>query len=137
MTRFASLALPLALLVAACGGESSDMAPAADPTVEPAGDGPVAARLDNGVQVAEVAVDGDTFRPAAVRLLPAVPARLVFTRTEAPTCADSISAPGLGVGATALPVGVPVAVEFTPAEAGEYTLACGMDMVSARLVVRS
>jgi plastocyanin domain-containing protein len=136
MTRFFLLTLPFALLAAGCAGDNAGPAPAGEPAVEVAGAGPVEARLDAGVQVADIAVDGDTFRPAAIRLRPAVPARLVFTRSDAPTCADSIAAPDLGVETTALPVGVPVAVEFTPGDAGDYTLACAMDMVSARLVVQ-
>jgi plastocyanin domain-containing protein len=135
MTRFSLLALPLALLAGGCAGGNSDPSPE-DATGDPAEE-TVVARLDDGVQVADLTVDGDALRPVAIRLRAGVPARLVFTRTEAPTCADSISAPDLGVATTALPVGEPVALEFTPGDAGEYTLACGMDMLSARLVVQS
>jgi plastocyanin domain-containing protein len=93
--------------------------------------------VDDGVQVAEIAVDGAAFEPAAVGLSPGVPARLVITRTDAPTCVDSIAAPELGIETKAVSVDVPVILEFTPETGGTFTLACGMDMVTARLVVRS
>ncbi len=136
MTRFTFL-LPLALTLAACGG--TDEAPAPEATEAPASAEPAAPaepRMEGGVQVAELTVDGAAFSPAAVALRAGVPARLLLTRTDAPTCADTVRAPALGVAATAVPVGETVAVEFTPEAAGDYTLACGMDMVSARLVVQ-
>jgi plastocyanin domain-containing protein len=144
MTRLAlrfALAPALALALTACGADEAPPAEMASgdsvATVDTASAPPVAARMEGGIQTADVSVDGTAFEPAAIRLRPGVPARLVLTRTEAATCADSVHAPGLGVPMTALPVGEPVAVEFKPDEAGTYTFACGMDMVSARIVVQS
>jgi plastocyanin domain-containing protein len=122
----------LALLLAACGGQTAEEGPAPEAAAIP-----VPARVEGGVQVAEVTVDGSAFDPAAVLLRPGLPARLVFTRTAAPTCADTVKAPALGVAPTALPVGEAVAVEFTPGAAGTSTFTCGMDMTSGRIVVQS
>lgn len=98
---------------------------------------PVAARMEGGVQTAEIAVGADGFEPAAVALRPGVPARLVFTRTTDGTCARTVHAEALGIPETRLPLGQAVPVAFTPAEAGRFTFACGMDMVEGAVVVRS
>lgn len=135
MTRSALPVLALALVASACGsGERS--APTSGAPGDTTARSPITARIEAGVQVAELTVHGEAFEPAAVRLRTGVPARLVITRTDAPTCADSVKAPDLGLRTTALPVGVPVALEFTPEAAGDYTLACGMDMLAATLVVQ-
>jgi plastocyanin domain-containing protein len=137
MNRIASLVLPIALIASACGGTAFEPTPPATDPGEAAISTPAAAHLEGGVQVAALTVDGDHFKPAAVHLRSGVPARLVLTRTDAPTCVDSVAAPDLGVPTTAVPVAMPVSLEFTPAEEGDYTLACGMDMVTARLVIQS
>lgn len=66
-----------------------------------------------------------------------VPARLVFTRTQEGGCTFQVQIPDFGVEPTDLPVGEPVAIEFTPEEAGSYTFACGMGMVKGGLLVKS
>lgn len=119
------LAALLTLVLSACqtGGPS-------EPT-------PVAARMVGGVQTAEIAVNAEGYEPASVALRSGVPARLVFTRTTDATCGTTVHAEAFGIARTQLPLGRPVAVEFTPDEAGRYTFACGMDMVTGTVVVRS
>ena len=98
---------------------------------------PVAARMEGGVQTAEVAVGAGGYEPASVALRAGVPARLVFTRTTDDSCGETVHAEALGVAETRLPLGQPVTVEFTPDEAGRFTFACGMDMMEGTVVVRS
>ena len=72
-----------------------------------------------------------------IALKAGVPARLVFTRTAEGGCTHQVQVPAFGIEATDLPVGEPVAVEFTPEESGEFAFACGMDMARGMLVVQS
>lgn len=125
--RAVAVTLLVLPLLAACRETAEEGTPDVEPET---------AHVSDGVQVADLVVDGMNVEPAAVALRAGVPARLVITRTDAATCADSLSAPDLGVPAAALVEGEPLTVEFTPEEAGTFTLACGMDMVSARLVVQ-
>lgn len=136
MTRVLLMAFPLALLLGACGNDAAEPAAPSEPAA-PASAEPVPARMEDDVQVAEITVDGALYRPAAVLLQPGIPARLLFSRTDAPTCGDTLMAPQLGIGRRAIPVGEQTAVEFTPAEVGTYTFTCGMDMMSGRIVVQS
>ena len=103
------------------GGMMSDSAP-----VEP--------RMVDGVQVVDVEA-GAAFSPSRIRLEAGVPARLVFTRTAENTCITEVKVPAYDVGPVALPLGEPVAVEFTPTEAGDVSFTCGMDMVTGQIVV--
>ena len=95
------------------------------------------AALVDGTQVIEIAAEPAGFTPARIELKAGVPARLVFTRTDASSCAETVSVPEFGVEKKPLPVGEQVAVEFTPAEDGEFTFVCGMDMAKGALVVSS
>lgn len=138
MTRFLLLILlaaPLAL--AACSNDAPAEAAAPEPpgTVAVPSDPPAEPRMEDGVQVVDVEA-GVTFRPSQIRLAAGVPARLVFTRTAENTCITEVKVPAYDVGPVALPLGEPVAVEFTPTEAGDVRFVCGMDMVSGQIVVR-
>lgn len=124
MTRTAAAAL-LTLALSACQTGGPPESP------------PVAARMEGGVQTAEIAVGAEGYEPASVELRAGVPARLVFTRTTDDTCGKTVHAEALGVVRTRLPLGRPVSVEFTPDEAGRFTFACGMDMMEGTVVVRS
>jgi hypothetical protein len=92
--------------------------------------------LRGRVQVVGVRVGASGFKPARIALRAGVPARLVFTRTARSTCAVQVEVPAFGVPKTDLPLGRPVAVEFTPREAGEFAFACGMGMERGALLVR-
>jgi RND family efflux transporter MFP subunit len=87
------------------------------------------------VQTARIVVNAQGFEPARVVLRSGAPTRLTFVRTTDATCATEIVIPSLNI-KRALPLNEPVAVEFTPAKAGEVAFACGMDMLKGVLVVQ-
>lgn len=131
--------LLLALLLTACGDktpptEGNDGAfQGGGPTNETA----EAAQEVNGVQEIRVTVTNEGYRPDRIQLKPGVPARLIFHREVEGECAEAVQIPDLGVEKTALPLKQDHPVEFTPTEAGEYTFACGMDMLKGTLLVRA
>ena len=143
------LAAPLAL--AACGGAdepgpvqqvvdpvpTTDAAPDAPGMGAEAASGPVVAEVVEGVQTAEVEAGRMGYQPRQIQLRAGVPARLVFTRTVEDDCSSQITVPAYDVGPTDLPLGEPVAVEFTPTEAGEVEFVCGMDMQRGTIAVVS
>ena len=115
-----------ALALSACRGETDAPEPP-----------PAAARIEGGVQTAEIAVGAEGYEPASVALRAGVPARLVFTRTTDDTCGKTVHSEVLGIPETRLPLGQSVPIEFTPDEAGQFTFACGMDMMEGTVVIRS
>lgn len=132
------LTLAFALTLAACGdaeniaGETTE----GDAEVAVAENAPAIQVID-GVQVAEIEVGRMGYDPDTIELEAGVPARLVFTRTIESACAEQVQAPDLGVPLTDLPLNEPVAVEFTPSEAGTFTYICGMDMMRGTVVVQA
>lgn len=115
----------LGFIAAACGTSTENSADSGN------------AGMVDGRQVIAITADAEGFTPSRIELKAGVPARLVFTRTSASSCAETISVPEFGVERKPLPVGEEVAVEFTPEEQGEFTFVCGMDMVEGALVVSS
>lgn len=89
----------------------------------------------DSVQVVQVTVGPDGFEPQQIELEADAPARLVFTRTTDATCATEVQVPDFDIEKTELPLGEPVAIEFTPNEAGPFTFACGMGMLEGTLVI--
>jgi plastocyanin domain-containing protein len=99
-----------------------------------AGRAPVsAARGSGGVQEVEIEVRGG-YAPATVRVRRGQPVRLVFHRQETSGCSEEVVLPDFGI-RRFLPPHERTAVEFTPAEAGQYEFTCGMSMLRGRLVV--
>jgi Cu(I)/Ag(I) efflux system membrane fusion protein len=97
-----------------------------------------AAEMDQGaaaIQSARVAVTEQGFEPARVTLQAGVPARLIITRTTDNTCGTEVVVPSLGV-KRALPLNTPVTIDFTPAKAGDFAFACGMNMLKGVIVVQ-
>src|SRR5215813_3542056 len=72
------------------------------------------ATLQNATQTATVEVTDKGFEPSSLKLKAGVPAKVTFERK--------------------LPLNEPVTVEFTPRK-GEFTFACGMDMIKGKLIV--
>ena len=113
------------LFTAACGGDPAPDAPPQDAGT--AGD----------VQVFEIEAGQMGYSPKEVTLEAGQPARLVFTRTVESECSSQVQIPAFGIDATDLPLGEPVAIEFTPDEGGTFTFICGMDMQRGTIVVES
>ena len=117
--------------------DGSVMAGAEHEHVTDGADGATAtAEMADGVQVVEVEAGRMGYQPREVRLVAGVPARLVFTRTVDDECSQRITIPAYDV-ARDLPLGEPVAVEFTPTEAGDLAFVCGMDMQRGTIAVAS
>lgn len=91
----------------------------------------------DGVQVAHIEIGKMGYSAKNIALKEDMPVRLVFTRTVEGGCAFQIQIADLGVEATDLPINEPVAIEFTPEESGQYTFACGMDMMKGTLLVKA
>jgi plastocyanin domain-containing protein len=85
-------------------------------------------------QSAKIAVTGKGFEPSTIKLKPNVPAKLTFVRQTDKTCATAVAIPEYKINRD-LPLNEPVVVQFTPKETGEFTFACGMDMLKGKLVV--
>jgi plastocyanin domain-containing protein len=100
-------------------------------------DGTVSARMVDGVQVVEIEAGRMGYAPKQVALEAGVPARLVFTRTVDSECSSKVKIPAFGVPVTGLPMHEPVAIEFTPGEAGAFEFVCGMDMQRGSIMIRS
>jgi plastocyanin domain-containing protein len=128
----------LCVLLAACGertdrtgGETGAMQGA--PPAHSAEEG----QMQDGVQVVNIRVGPTGYRPDRIVLQEGVPARLVFHRTDDSVCTEQVQIPEFGISKTDLRQNQDVALEFTPDRSGEFTFACGMDMLSGTLIVRS
>jgi plastocyanin len=91
------------------------------------------ATLQNGVQTATVEVTGNGFEPSSLKLKAGAPAKVTFVRKSDETCAKEVVIKEYGINRK-LPLNEPVTVEFTPRK-GEFSFACGMDMLKGKLVV--
>jgi plastocyanin domain-containing protein len=85
-------------------------------------------------QVIELAVTGDGFVPASIKVKKGQLVRLVVTRKTERTCATEIVIKEQGINQK-LPLNKAVTVEFTPGKSGQLRYACGMDMISGVIVV--
>ncbi len=75
------------------------------------------------------------FEPAVVTVTQGRPVTLVVTRKTEHTCATEFVLAEQDI-RKELPLGKPVEITFTPAHAGELRYACGMDMLSGKIVVQ-
>ena len=83
----------------------------------------------------ELAVTERGFEPAEVQAKKGVPLTLVVTRKTDVTCAKEIVIADQNIRKT-LPLNEAVEMTFTPGDSGEIRYACGMDMITGRIVVR-
>ena len=93
------------------------------------------AKQKDRVQSVTVTLTEKGYQPASFKLRRGVPARITFVRQVEVTCATEIVLPDYGI-KRELPLGEPVVVEFTPDKKGEFSFACGMNMVRGKLIVR-
>jgi plastocyanin len=84
-------------------------------------------------QVATVEVTGNGFEPSSLKLKAGAPAKVTFVRKTDATCAKEVVIKEYKI-ERKLPLNEPVTVEFTPRK-GEFTFACGMDMIKGKLIV--
>ncbi len=83
----------------------------------------------------EIAVTEKGFEPGEVTVPAGEPVTLVITRQTEQTCAKEVVIADYGIRET-LPMGEPVKVSFTPRQGGEVKFACGMDMITGRIIVK-
>jgi RND family efflux transporter MFP subunit len=95
---------------------------------------PESAAPSNGANEATVEVSSKGFTPDSVSLKAGVPAKLIFIRKDTKNCATEVVLPDYGIKRT-LPLNQPVVIAFTP-KPGELTFACGMNMLSGKVVAR-
>lgn len=81
-----------------------------------------------------IAVTEKGFEPAVVRVPIGKPVTLVVTRKTDKTCATEFVIAEENVKRD-LPLGRAVEISFTPKQVGEIRFACGMDMVSGKVIV--
>ena len=106
--------LPLALLAAGCAGPSSQSA------------------TPPGAIAIRVTERG--FEPAEIKVASGQPVRLLVTRQTDRTCAKEFVLAEQNIRKN-LPLNQPVEITFTPSSAGELRYACGMDMISGKIIV--
>jgi Cu+-exporting ATPase len=91
------------------------------------------AELRAGAQEVEITVKGG-YSPNVISVREGIPLRLVFDRQEGSDCTSRVVFPDFKV-SRSLPAFSKTTVEFTPDKSGEFTFACGMNMVHGTLVV--
>jgi len=95
----------------------------------------VAAKVtESGVQEIQVTVKGG-YAPDVIVVRQGKPVRLQFYRDETASCSEQVVFGDFGI-ARHLPAFKTTAIEFTPDKPGEYTFACGMNMMHGKLIVR-
>jgi plastocyanin domain-containing protein len=92
-----------------------------------------AATTDAGVQEIKVTVKGG-YSPDVIVVKRDAPVRLNFYRDETSSCSEQVVFGDFGI-ARDLPAFKTTAIEFTPDKTGEFTFACGMNMLRGKLIV--
>jgi plastocyanin domain-containing protein len=87
----------------------------------------------SGIQEVKVTVKGG-YAPDVIVVKQGKPVRLDFYRDETASCSDRVVFGDFGI-ARDLPAFKTTSVEFTPDKSGEFTFACGMNMMRGKLVV--
>ncbi|HKC87892.1 MAG TPA: efflux RND transporter periplasmic adaptor subunit [Blastocatellia bacterium] len=85
-------------------------------------------------QTVTVTLTEKGYQPDSFKLRKGIPARITFVRKVEATCGAEIVLAEYNI-KRELPLNQPVIVEFTPAKAGEFKFACGMDMIKGKLIV--
>lgn len=86
-----------------------------------------------GVQEIKVTVRGG-YSPDVIVVKKDTPVRLNFYRDETSSCSEQVVFGDFGI-ARDLPAFKTTAIEFTPDKTGEFTFACGMNMLRGKLIV--
>lgn len=94
---------------------------------------PAQAAEQKDAQTATVEITNKGFEPASLKLKAGVPAKVTFARKTDETCAKEVVVKEYDINRK-LPLDEAVTVEFTPRK-GEFTFACGMNMIKGKLIV--
>lgn len=93
----------------------------------------VGATNKGNVQEINITVKGG-YSPDIINVKKGIPVRLNFYRDETASCSERIILGDFGI-ARDLPAFKTTAIEFTPTKAGEFSFACGMNMLRGKLIV--
>ncbi|HXH70713.1 MAG TPA: cupredoxin domain-containing protein [Pyrinomonadaceae bacterium] len=89
---------------------------------------------ESGLQEIKVTVKGG-YSPDVIVVKKDVPVRLNFFRDETSSCSEQVVFGDFGI-AKDLPAYKTTPIEFTPDKSGEFTFACGMNMLRGKLIVQ-
>ncbi len=89
---------------------------------------------ESGVQEITVTVKGG-YSPDVIVVEKGEPVRLNFYRDETSSCSEQVVFGDFGI-ARDLPAFKTTPIEFTPEKSGEFTFACGMNMLRGKLIVQ-
>jgi plastocyanin domain-containing protein len=93
-----------------------------------------ATMTESGTQEIKVTVKGG-YSPDVIVVEKGTPVRLNFYRDETSSCSEQVVFGDFGI-AQELPAFKTTPIEFTPDKIGEFTFACGMNMLRGKLIVR-
>ena len=88
---------------------------------------------ESGLQEIKVTVKGG-YSPDVIVVKKDLPVRLNFYRDETSSCSEQVVFDDFGI-ARDLPAFKTTPIEFTPDKSGEFTFACGMNMLRGKLIV--
>lgn len=88
---------------------------------------------ESGLQEIKVTVKGG-YSPDVIVVKKDILVRLNFYRDETSSCSEQVIFGDFGI-AKDLPAFKTTPIEFTPEKAGEFTFACGMNMLRGKLIV--
>jgi plastocyanin domain-containing protein len=89
---------------------------------------------ESGTQDVKVMVNGG-YSPDVIVVKKGTPVRLNFYRDETSSCSEQVVFGDFGI-VRDLPAFKTTTVEFTPDKTGEFTFACGMNMLRGKLIVQ-
>lgn len=89
---------------------------------------------ETGVQEVKITVKGG-YSPDTIVVKKGVPVRLDFYRDETSSCSEQVVFGDFGISKN-LPAFKTTPIEFTPDKTGEFTFACGMNMLRGKLIVQ-
>jgi Cupredoxin-like domain len=87
------------------------------------------------VQTVTITLSNRGYQPDNFTLQKDVPARITFVRTDDNICGAEIVISEYDI-KRELPLNEPIVVEFTPAKTGDFKFACGMNMMSGKIIVQ-
>jgi plastocyanin domain-containing protein len=90
---------------------------------------------ETGVQEIKVTVKGG-YSPDVIVVKRDLPIRLNFYRDETSSCSEQVVFGDFGI-VKDLPAYKTTPIEFTPDKSGEFTFACGMNMLRGKLIVEN